>query len=299
MSETKDIIMFSADQMQEFLMSFDIVMSDIDGVIWDLNKPVKGAPESLEKLQNLGKQVYLITNNTTKTVEKYCNDMRHAGFNTTTDNIINPTKAIIWNLKKVNFRGEAFAIVSDVARQYLTEAGIQLVEQPKVINTDIIATLKQVLDRPSVKAVIVDFSANCNWSMLALAISCLKRKDVLYLTGATDRWLLIQSSPLIKILGPGPLMDLISTMSERKPSECGKPSQNLNNFLVEKCNVTNPQRCLFIGDTANQDMKFATLCGFKKLLVGSGFSTLEQAQKEDDTFPDYYLPSLGHLFSSL
>jgi len=31
MSKTKDITKFSAEQLQEFLMSFDIVMCDIDG----------------------------------------------------------------------------------------------------------------------------------------------------------------------------------------------------------------------------------------------------------------------------
>lgn len=48
----------------------------------------------------------------------------------------------------------------------------------------------------------------------------------------------------------------------------------------------------------NQDMKFASMCGFIKLFVGSGCDTLEQAQKEDDTCPDYYLPTLGQLFSA-
>lgn len=45
-------------------------------------------------------------------------------------------------------------------------------------------------------------------------------------------------------------------------------------------------------------MKFASMCGFIKLFVGSGCDTLEQAQKEDDTCPDYYLPTLGQLFSA-
>jgi len=47
----------------------------------------------------------------------------------------------------------------------------------------------------------------------------------------------------------------------------------------------------------HQDMKFASMCGFIKLFVSTGCDTLEQAQKEDDTYPDYYLPSLGQLFS--
>jgi hypothetical protein len=69
--------------------------------------------------------------------------------------------------------------------------------QPQVFPTDPPATIKEVLDRPSVKAVVIDFDVTCNWSMLALALSCLKRKDVLYITGATDEWLPVGESIVI------------------------------------------------------------------------------------------------------
>jgi len=67
--------------------------------------------------------------------------------------------------------------------------------------TDVNATIKEVLDRPSVKAVIVDFDVNFNWSKLALAISCLTREDVLYITGVMDEWFPVQTTPKLKILG--------------------------------------------------------------------------------------------------
>ncbi|KYM83336.1 Protein kinase C-binding protein NELL1 [Atta colombica] len=215
------------------------------------------------------------------------------------DHIVNPIKSIIWYLKKIDFRDEAFAIVSSVSRENFREAGIRLTEQPNVSETDPSATIKEVLDRSSVKAVIVDFDINWNWSMLALAISCLEREDVLYIAGPTDEWFQIQALPQIKILGPGPLLNVISAQSGRQPISCAKPSQNLKDYILDKCNVTNLKRCLFIGDTINQDMKFASMCGFIKLLVGTGCDTLEQAQKEDDTYPDYYISSLGQLFSDL
>lgn len=48
----------------------------------------------------------------------------------------------------------------------------------------------------------------------------------------------------------------------------------------------------------HQDMKFAAMCGGIKLFVYSGIDTLEEAQKEAETYPDYYLPNLGQLFSA-
>ncbi|XP_011064977.1 PREDICTED: 4-nitrophenylphosphatase-like isoform X3 [Acromyrmex echinatior] len=299
MSKTKDITKLSTEQLQKFLTSFDIVMCDIDGVLWQLNKPIEGASESLKTLQKLGKQIYLITNNSSKTSDNFYKSPQCINLNLSSDHIVNPIKSIIWYLKKIDFRDEAFAIVSSACRKNFKEAGIRLTEQPNVSETNPSATVKEVLDRPSVKAVIVDFDVNWNWSMLALAISCLERKDVLYIAGPTDEWFQIQAFPQIKIIGPGPLLNVISAQSGRQPILCAKPSQILKDYILDKCNVTNLKRCLFIGDTVNQDMKFASMCGFIKLFVGTGCDTLEQAQKEDDGCPDYYISNLGQLFSDL
>lgn len=74
--------------------------------------------------------------------------------------------------------------------------------QPKVYDKKPAATVKNILDRPSVKAVIYDFDTKCNWSKLALAISCLEREDVLYLTGSIEEWIHVESVPSkIRILG--------------------------------------------------------------------------------------------------
>lgn len=44
------------------------------------------------------------------------------------DHVTNTIKVIVWYLKKIDFRDEAFAIVSDLCRDILKEAGIRLVE---------------------------------------------------------------------------------------------------------------------------------------------------------------------------
>lgn len=51
------------------------------GVLWQFNKPIEGASESLMTLQNLGKQLYLVTNNTTITLETYCKCAQHTCLN--------------------------------------------------------------------------------------------------------------------------------------------------------------------------------------------------------------------------
>lgn len=37
------------------------------------------------------------------------------------------------------------------------------------------------------------------------------------------------------------------------------------------------------------------MCGFKKMFVDTGVDTIEEAEKDKNTRPDYYIPSLGFL----
>ncbi|XP_014488715.1 PREDICTED: 4-nitrophenylphosphatase-like [Dinoponera quadriceps] len=293
MSKVKNLAKLSAKQLEEFFASFDMIFSDIDGVIWSFTYSIPGALESLEALNKLGKEVYLVTNNNTHNLEFFVEKARDGGFKINPDHIINTSKAIIWYFKKINFDGDVFAILSNSFLNNLQEAGIQMVEQPKVPLLEPI--LSEISDRPSVKAVIVDFDSHCNWGKMALAISCLKREEVIYLSGAPDTWV---GDKNIKVLGPGPLLEVINQLSGRKPISFAKPSQILKDYIFSTYNVIDPQRCLFIGDTAQQDMKFASLCGFMKLFVESGCDNLEEALKEEDTCPDYHISSLGQLFST-
>lgn len=295
MPKTKDLLKCSTEQMQEFLDSFDVILSDCDGVLWYIDAPIDGAVESLKKLQTLGKKLYLVTNNSTISVDAYRKKISKCGLDVNPEQIINTSKVITWYLNKINFRGEAFAIASPAFREVLSNGGIKLAEiNFSLDESNAAATVKELEDRPSVEAVIADFNMFCDWAKLAFAITCLKRQDVLYLCGALDEWV-VYGTGQKKILGPGPLINVITKQSGRTPIECGKPSELLRSYITDYCKIDNPQRCLFIGDTIHHDMKFGSLCGFLKLLVGTGHDNLEDAQKNKETAPEFYIWSLGQL----
>ncbi|KOC65304.1 Phosphoglycolate phosphatase [Habropoda laboriosa] len=294
MPTTTNLTQASMEEMQHFLNSFDVVLSDCDGVIWYQGKPIPGAMAMIRRLQELQKRLYLVTNNSTISTDRYCEKLRLNGLDVEPEQIITTAKAISWYLKKINFTDEAFVVASPPFRQTLIDSGIKLTPgNLNVVEGDALATIKAVQDRPSVKAVIVDFCVHFDWGKLAFAINCLKRKDVLYISGAQDEWVICGLDN--KVLGPGPLINIITKYSGRAPTECAKPSEVLRDYILNECDVKDRKRCLFIGDTMNYDMKFGTMCGFRKLFVGTGVDNVEDAEQTEETRPDFYIPSLGLL----
>ncbi|XP_033198361.2 uncharacterized protein LOC117161155 [Bombus vancouverensis nearcticus] len=285
----------SVEETREFLDSFDIVLSDCDGVLWYLDKPIPGSAHTLHKLRDLGKQLYLLSNNSTITIDEFCKRLDLHGLDIKAKEVINTAKTISWYLKKVQFTGEAFVIATTQFRQILIDDGFKLVPQEKtqIVEHKRYDGLKGIEDDPAIKAVIVDFCSSCDWTKLALAISCLSRKDVLYICGCREEWLVYHGDK--RILGSGPLIDLISKQSGRTPLEFAKPSENLKDYVFDTCNVKDPSRCLIIGDSINTDMKFGAMCGFKKLFVNTGTDKINEAAMDDECCPDFYIPSLALL----
>ncbi|XP_034938186.1 phosphoglycolate phosphatase 1A, chloroplastic-like isoform X2 [Chelonus insularis] len=258
----KDISQLTIEEFKTFLDSFDTIMTDCDGVLWLGEVPIKGALEALKLLDRFGKKVLFVSNNNTRSIEDYLQKFQVIGYKATPDQIMLPCQAIVWYLHHIGFKGKAFVVGSKAFIQALSDAGIDIVLGPKYVDENMDVIHNALRREPEIKAVIFDFDINLNWVKMIQVAALLKRDDVLFFTGPRDKRLPI--SKTISLIGPGNFVDILINYTGRQPIEFAKPSEILKKILIKRYAISNPERCIFVGDSLVADMKFAELCGFQK-----------------------------------
>ncbi|KAH8387328.1 hypothetical protein KR093_006436 [Drosophila rubida] len=294
MQRPRHILQLEAEEKRRFVDSFDRVFTDIDGVIFTLQHNIPHAPDAFNALQNAGKPVTYVTNNSVRSVDSTVHNFAKVGLEVQNEQIWHPAQTLVYYLRSIKFEGLIYIIASPKFKQVLSEAGYQLLDGPNHMIEDSFSELaRHIFDKSPVRAVVIDVDFNLTSTKLLRAHLYLRNPDCLLFTGATDRLLPVTSD--INIIGPGPFASILVEASGREPTVLGKPGRQLGEMLMQHYKVSEPSRVLMIGDMLAQDVKFGRMCGFQTLLVLSGGCTLEQLQAETspELVPDFYADSVA------
>lgn len=287
----------------DFMDSFDTIVTDCDGVLYINNDAIDGVPRALNGLRRKGKKIIFATNNSTKNRTQFMQKLRKLGYEAHLNEVFPTSYSSALYLKSKNFRRSVYVLGSSGISDELNAVGIENFGVGPDVTPDEWAPgqARFKVDK-KVGAVVVGFDNQVSFKKLAKACSYVKRPDCLFVASNADESF-PSISPEIFVPGPGVYVSAIKAGTGRDPIVLGKPGTYFFDIIRSQHPTIDPTRTIMIGDRLTTDMPFGHNNGMSTLFVESGLGTLKEAcefgssddYEEQQCAPDYYLPSLAAL----
>jgi len=295
-------------EVRDWVNSFDTVMTDCDGVLWVGADPIPGSPDVIQRLRQLGKRVFYVTNNSTKHRREYKTKVDKLGFGGDLEEIIGTAYLAAAYLEEEGFDKSklVYVVGSTGITQELDDVGIKYLPiGPDPVSEKL--TLESIKLTPvaldaRVAAVVVGFDINISFTKILKGASYANLPGALFVATNTDEQFPMKGTQCV-VPGTGAMVAAVTTAAGRQPVVLGKPSKFMFEIVQRRHPSIQPARTLMIGDRANTDILLGKNCGLQTLLVGSGVHSLEEtrrweaSEKEEERklVADFYLDKLGDL----
>ncbi|KAF5285310.1 hypothetical protein FQA39_LY04409 [Lamprigera yunnana] len=291
----KNILNLSNAELQKFLDSIENFVLDVDGVVWNFDRePVEGVLQTLEKLRNLKKKVWFVSNNSAFGHNQMHQRLLQFDPDLPITNVITPCVVMISYLKSINFVKTIFLLGTPAMKQDLIDAGFDVADPvDDVDKNNILDVYNRLGVADNIGAVIFDMNFKNTILDLCKALNCITNNDILYIHGVNEKTFNVDNK---WIFGSTVVQDVFSQIVERQPINFSKPDKMMQDYVKEKIGDSGCSKTIFVGDMIESDIMFGKNCDFKTLLVLTGFTKSRDFENfTEDNTPDYYIPSLGHL----
>ena len=241
---------------------YDVVLFDLDGVLFRGDETVPGGPETLAALRTDGIGLAFVTNNSARTPEQVAAKLLGHGYSARPDEVVTSALATAEVLAASGVT-EVFVVGEDGIRQALAGAGIVVLDG----------------EPAAAECVVIGWDREVTYGKLKTASLLVQRGARLVATNADASY----PSPDGFWPGAGALLAVITTTTGVEPEVIGKPHAPL--FVAARRRVGGGSP-LVVGDRLETDIAGALGIGWDSLLVLSGATSREMAAASE-TRPTY------------
>ncbi|WP_250009677.1 HAD-IIA family hydrolase [Actinoplanes sp. M2I2] len=255
---------------------YDLVIFDLDGVVFLIDKPIPGAAEAVERLRERKTPVAYATNNASRRAADVATLLTGMGVPAQPAEVLTSAGASAAVLAEKLPAGSPVLVVgADALRDEVTDAGLTPVDS--------------LGDKPV--AVVQGYGPEVGWQILAEA-SLAVRAGAMWVATNTDRTL---PSPRGPLPGNGSLVAVLRTALDREPDlVVGKPEPALFTTAASQSQAKRP---LAVGDRLDTDIQGAVGAGMDSLLVLTGVSGPADLLAADESRrPTFVAADLSGLF---
>lgn len=290
-----------SDPEEQLLKDVDIFIFDCDGVIWRGDSLIDGIPETLAKLRAAGKQMFFVTNNSTKSRLGYKKKFTDLGLDIPAEEIFSSSFAAAAYLENTNFKatGKKVYVIGEVG----------ICEELDLIDVPHIGGPADNGKEPNmgpggflevdenVGAVIVGFDRSVNYYKIQYAQLCINEGGAEFI--ATNLDAVTHLTDAQEWAGNGSMVGAIKGCTGKEPTVVGKPSPLMIDYLEQKYGMDRARICM-VGDRLDTDILFGTDNGLKSLLVLSGVTSEEKLLSAENTItPDFYADNINDFFMNV
>jgi len=255
----------------------DLVLADLDGVVYKGPDAIPHAVESLNAVAET-RRVGYITNNASRTDAAVAGHLSDLGLRVAPSDVVTSPQAAVRLLAQHVPAGSRILVIG----------GEGLVDE---VQKGGFAVTRSAEDDPA--AVIQGFSPEVGWVHLAEAAFALQGRS------ETERpWIATNTDWTIPVArgiapGNGTLVSAVHTAIGRLPLVAGKPERAIFDEAVARFGAQKP---LFIGDRLDTDVLGANRAGIESVMVLTGIDRAKQLlAAEADSRPTYILEDLRGL----
>lgn len=252
----------------------DVILSDLDGVIYRGPHAVDHAVDALNGYAARGIRLGYITNNASRTDIAVAEQLAGFGLNTQPNDVVTSPQAAVHLLKSHVPAGALVLVIG----------GEGIVHELEIAG---FRATRSADDQPD--AVLQGFAPEVGWQHLAEASFALTR-EIPWIATNQD-WTI----PVARGIAPGngTLVSAVHTAVQKLPIVAGKPETPLFEAAVERFGAQHP---IMLGDRLDTDIKGAVRSKMKSALVLTGIDGPKQLiAAGPDERPDYIIGDLRDL----
>jgi glycerol 3-phosphatase-2 len=263
-----------AESTAPIVEAHDLVMFDLDGVVYVGSEAVDGVPGRVERIRESGRHVAFVTNNASRTPAQVAEKLVGVGVAASPGDVVTSAQAAARVLLEAHGAGAKILMLGgEGLRVALLDAGLEPVTAPE-----------------GVVALASGYGPDVRWRDIMRAATLVK-DGLPYVASNTDMTI---PTPYGLAPGHGVLVRTISEFAGVTPTVAGKPEKPLMEETVLRVGGDRP---VMVGDRLDTDIEGAHSIGVPSLLVLTGVTWLEDlVRATPELRPSYISPTLEGLF---
>ncbi len=253
-----------------------LFLLDMDGTIYLDEDIFDGTVDFLNYVKEIGGRYIFMTNNSSKSVEKYIEKLGRMGIEATVEDFVTSVNATIPVLERSNYK-KIYAFGTESFKKQLCEASLPITDK-----------LEDDID-----CLCMGFDTELTFSKLEDACILLGR-GVDYIATNPD-W--VCPTWYGSVPDCGSISQILQTATGRLPRFIGKPQPEMVYLSMEKTGFTREQTAV-IGDRLYTDIACGVNAGIGTVFVLSGEGTMEDVEKSDIK-PECIFPNIREFLNHL